>query len=669
MRPDCANRNLRIHTHPGRRRSARHPGAHFCLSPGPISSAAKIKERFHLMHTPTAYQPAPAAASTLGRAITLLAAMLALTLTMSLGVSAARAGTLAVVSCKNPATNAGEPTNDWTATWTSVAFPYAGNVNECAQGSNLKSYVGAEVNQEGSSGPTWEYSPPEGDEITGGEISAAFSIPGGLVSPYTGAAGILAPKLLFDEADLLEGVARPAGGVAGSYEGIYKLSGHTGGKIWMYAFCEPPGSSCPGNQSKSWYWALAEMRWADILLANNATPAGTGFSGTIASSTTPVSGTQNLTFDAKDEGVGAPGIYLVKATLDGQSVYDATPNTNNGVCQSSTPSRFAGVYEFASPYPCKTSESVVIPIDTAAVKDGTHELVVTVIDAAGDESIVYTRQITTENAPAVLAAPSVAGSAQVGSTLTGTPGSFSAPEGAGALSAISGQWLRCTDAEAKHCTAIAGATSSTYSPASSDAGYYLVYSSTASDHDGTTVADSQPTVAVSEPAGQVAGFGSQSSPAGTGGIGGPGGAGGSGGLGSGGLTVNLNTSNGPLGSNSPWQITLHAKPGTVHKGATVYFTGELLTKIRPPQGNHVYLRARLVKRTGKGRKHTSYGRWVTFDATRTNTNGQYTVTHKFRLSGPRIYQFVATAPQEADYRNAAGISRAVTITERPRRRP
>lgn len=589
--------------------------------------------------------------------------------------ASADAGTFAVVACKDPATNAAEPTTNWTATWTGTPLPYAGNLDECAQEGNLKSYVGAEINQPSSTGPAWEYSPPEGDEITGGEISAAFSIPGGS-NNLTGAAGIAAPKLLFDGADLLEG--SPAGGVPGSYEGVYKLTGHTGGHIWMYAFCEPPNSTCLANDSNSWYWAMAEMRWADVLLANDAVPNGTAFSGPLATSTGALSGTQNLTFTAKDEGTGAPGVYLIQATLDGRSVYDSTPGTNGGSCQALSEHRFTGIYEFSSPHPCKTSESVSIPIDTAAVTDGSHELAVSVIDAAGDESIVYTRQITTNNAPVVQSAPTIAGSAQVGSALTGTPGRFTAPEGAGTLTTITGQWLRCTDATAEHCTAIPGATSSTYSPASADRGYYLTYASSASDHDGTTTTNSQPTVAVTEAANGVAGYGSQGNPAaGPGGPGGTGagGAGGAGGSELSGLTINLTTSNGPLGSNTPWKISLKANRTTVRRGEKIIFTGTVArptpTTPRPADGNKFYLRARVVatRWTGKGRKrrkHTVYGKWVTFVATHTNSSGQYKVEHKMRLGGSHAYQFVAVAPQETGYRNTVGISAAVIIHERPR---
>jgi hypothetical protein len=109
---------------------------------------------------------------------------------------------------------------------------------------------------------------------------------------------------------------------------------------------------------------------------------------------------------------------------------------------------------------------------------------VTVVDAAGNEATVYSQLIETQNAPAVVEAPSVAGPAVVGSTLTGTSGSFSTPSGAGVLSGVSGQWLRCSDATAAHCAPIAQATGVTYQPQAADVGYYLVYSNTVADSDG-----------------------------------------------------------------------------------------------------------------------------------------------------------------------------------------
>ena len=47
--------------------------------------------------------------------------------------------------------------------------------------------------------------------------------------------------------------------------------------------------------------------------------------------------------------------------------------------------------------PCLTSEGVDVPVPTAGLSDGSHELAVTVTDAAGNSSTVLDQNITTSN--------------------------------------------------------------------------------------------------------------------------------------------------------------------------------------------------------------------------------------------------------------------------------
>jgi hypothetical protein len=86
--------------------------------------------------------------------------------------------------------------------------------------------------------------------------------------------------------------------------------------------------------------------------------------------------------------------------------------------------------------------------------------------------------------------PAVSGSPQVGFALTTTPGTWNATKPTFAY-----QWLRCS-AKGAACTAIAGATSATYTPAAADQGSTLVSSVTATTTAGNATAKSQPTAAV-----------------------------------------------------------------------------------------------------------------------------------------------------------------------------
>jgi hypothetical protein len=93
-------------------------------------------------------------------------------------------------------------------------------------------------------------------------------------------------------------------------------------------------------------------------------------------------------------------------------------------------------------------------------------------------------------APKSNARPVVTGIASVGQTLTATTGKWSTP-----LAKLELQWLRC-DAAAAACSAIAGATTSTYVVAPSDAGSTLAVSVKASTPAGSAAARSAVTQVV-----------------------------------------------------------------------------------------------------------------------------------------------------------------------------
>jgi len=308
--------------------------------------------------------------------------------------SSAAAGTIAVVSCKTSA-GAPAPTEGWEEGWTASPFPDAGDGDECASGGPLSAYVGDGEAQPGSSGPYWRYTPPPGLQVVGGEVTASFSVPGG-GGGFTGAAGLLGPKLLFDAADVIGG---PAGGVPGNYAATYSLAGHTGGSLWMYAFCEPPGDTCPRGDSNAPYWAAASIDSATIELNDASAPQASGFSGSLLTGT--ASGTAQLAFTASEAAPG-PGIYTVTVSADGHALYSGTPDGDGGRCVT-VGHDANGVAEFLYPDPCPLSEQLDLPIDTTGLADGNHDLQVTVTDAGGVSATVFDGTITTANRTTVSA--------------------------------------------------------------------------------------------------------------------------------------------------------------------------------------------------------------------------------------------------------------------------
>jgi hypothetical protein len=153
----------------------------------------------------------------------------------------------------------------------------------------------------------------------------------------------------------------------------------------------PGGYSCPGSQG-SLPEADAVIQQADFAIDSTATPSASGFTGSLLAGS--AHGTANIAFTAADS--GGPGVYNVTATIDGTSVYDATPNGNAGACQS-IGTYSDGSLEFEQLLPCPQQVAVDIPVNTTTLRDGAHELKVTVTDAAGNTSVVYDATVMTAN--------------------------------------------------------------------------------------------------------------------------------------------------------------------------------------------------------------------------------------------------------------------------------
>ncbi len=94
--------------------------------------------------------------------------------------------------------------------------------------------------------------------------------------------------------------------------------------------------------------------------------------------------------------------------------------------------------------------------------------------------------------PANTAAPTISGTPQENSTLTGTNGTWS-----NAPSKFSYVWLRC-DRNGGSCASISGATKNTYTLTSADVGSTIRFRVTASNSAGSNTADSAPTAVVSK---------------------------------------------------------------------------------------------------------------------------------------------------------------------------
>jgi hypothetical protein len=260
---------------------------------------------------------------------------------------------------------------------------------------------------------------------------------------------------------------------------------------WTAACGGGPGGTCP--TSGTTYSSVYEVFSLDAILSDPAPPTVSELTGAILAGGS-FSGEQAISFKAADSGSGVYSQWLV---VDGKTVSGPTIiNTNGGACKDMVATK-DGLRSFDHLQPCLPSVSGLVNLNTASLKDGSHTASLYVDDAAGNQTVAKTWSFVSNNAPLVVSAPSVSGLTQVGSVLSGSNGTFSAPSGTGTLSAITGQWLRCNAAGEK-CSAISGATASTYTLTSEDAHHTIAYQNTVSDNDGQTVADSQPTLEVTE---------------------------------------------------------------------------------------------------------------------------------------------------------------------------
>jgi hypothetical protein len=328
----------------------------------------------------------------------------------------AHAGTWTLLSCRQP-NGQPAPTDGWSTGATGAVGPDSGDTNSCAEGGELSAVTSGEAPQGAYEGPEWVFSAPSGSTIAGGTITASLS------SPH-GQSWLGTPSASYDSADVLANCQYnlPCG-ADGTLTGAFPITHPGGSSLYAVAVCVGPyegATSCPATGGID---AAISLSSAAIELTNDATPAASGFGGTLLNPN--AHGTQELSFQASDP--GGPGVRLVVVQIDGTTVYSGTPNTNEGRCVPLGSSEGALVFDHSQP--CRASESVDVPVNTATLANGAHALKVTVEDAAQNASVVYDGQISTlQPSNASLGALPGAGAGAV--VLAREPNGVAASEGA-----------------------------------------------------------------------------------------------------------------------------------------------------------------------------------------------------------------------------------------------
>ncbi len=646
--------------------------------------------------------PAPVACRTT-RAPAATIGMLALAIACALASAAsATAGQFHVYSCRTPS-GAVAPTVGWSSSTTGVSDYVE---NGCSEGKALVAALGdGSAHAANTDTAMWQFSTSPEESLAGATLWRAGDADGGMATNATYEFWLAGPS----DTEVFDECVYEFGCQLGSGDPTEPLSSsnlvavpakNLGEHLYVNASCGGISTyKCPsGKGDPNGYAAVVYLYAADLLLEQTSQPVVSDVEGELATAST-LSGTADLSLHAED---GGSGVYEAVFTVDGAEDGSVLLDENGGHCRNVGPAG-DGLPAFLYPQPCPAALSADIPFDTTALADGTHHLVVTVTNAAGNSTVALDRKIDVDNdpvAPPEKESPSSGGSSSSGSQ---SGGSSSGGSSSGSSS---------SDGSSSDGSSSDGSSNGS-PPASSQSG-------SADGAQPTDVAQNDPQSQTSPPQGQSGDNGSGASAgaalhvrwsttastalrdAGSrastalGQLLGPGGAPIAGAL----LSVRFTPSYGgartvalasartsasgtfrvrvPAGTSSgrvtfaysatlgaavpsvtaalslsvPARLTLRVTPRVAPALGTIAFAGTLSGRPLPPGGKTLVLEARVPGES-----------WRQFQVLSTGPGGRYRASYRFRLPGPIAYEFRAVSPAEADFPYAAGSSNVVDVRE------
>jgi hypothetical protein len=525
--------------------------------------------------------------------------------------------------------------------------------NTCEQaGGALLTALGDEIRTANTDVATWAFSAPPQARLAAATLWRAGDAEGGTAINARYEFWFSGPNNLNDPADAFgqcasgspcsTGVGNPTEPLSAENR-IAVPKANLGTHLYINASCVGQAEfSCrEGEHDPNGYAAAVYLFAADLTLEQNAGPTASNVTGELASAST-VSGTSDVAFTASDPG---SGVYQAAFTVDGRLMESTVPNDNGGRCKAVGQS-VDGLPDFLYVQPCLASLSADVGLDTTKLADGTHHVVVSVIDAAGNAAPVLDRTVTVANGAANTPRPGGGLNGANGSNgVNGSNGAngASAPNGSNASS------LATLDAHWKGTRSTR--LSSAYGRAQSIVGRLT-------GPGGAPIAGAHLDLSAT-PALVGARAGAMASPVT--------GADGSftiqvpGGVSSQSLRLAYRSH---LGDTAPVAvrtlmltvragIALSVAPRTASVGRSILFRGRLLGGSIPRGGKQLVLEAR-----SRG------GSWLEFNVIRANARGLFRASYRFRFPGPVRYQFRVVSETEADYPFAGGSSNVVGVRER-----
>jgi hypothetical protein len=538
---------------------------------------------------------------------------------MVAGAGVAQAGQYHVYACRTPAGESA-PADGWSGSTLG-----AGAVTEdtCSQGGALVAALRAQyLHLAGDDKATWVFSVPEDERLTAATLWRAGYLHGEVNENATYEFWLAGPldTGIIDECIYQKGCASK-GEPGQPLSGVNRLtlsSANLGAHLYTNVSCEGnPGTECKaGAGDVNDYAAVVYLYAADITLEQGEGPSASNVGGELATGAT-VRGTSDVTFAASDPGAG---VYEATVAVDGQVVQTTTLDENGGRCKDVGEN---GEQAFLYVQPCEQALSADVGLDTTKLANGSHHLVVSVLDAAGNSAPVLDRTITVANPPPPPPpGPANGTNASSQATLTaswkGTSRQRIAcaygrePAISGRLTGPGGTPIGNAQIDLTETPAYTGA-----KPAA------LVGPRTAAN--GTFAV--RPPHSISS--GQLT-FGYRAH-----------------------LDAEPPAATRALILTVRAGIALKISPRTTSAGHTIRFTGLLHGAPVPSKGKQLVLEAR-----------SPGSEWIQFDVIRTNAKGRFHASYRFKFPGPVDYRFRAVSNEEGDFPYASGASNAVSVYER-----
>jgi hypothetical protein len=312
-------------------------------------------------------------------------------------VATAYAGSYHAYTCRTPSGESA-PTDGWSGSMSSTHFTYVENT--CSHGGALVAALGDQPYERRpyTDVATWTLSVPSPETLVRATLWRAGDTAGGGGATATYEfwfAGPAEPNI-FDECGAVLGCAGRGkiGQPLAAENRLAVPAANLGSHIYVKASCGGfSEGACPvGVGDEHGYAAVAYLYAADLVLEQAEGPSASSTGGQLATEPS-VSGSSGLVISATDPG---SGIYQALFNVDGNVVQSTLINENGGHCRS-VGQTTDGLPAFLYLQPCLKSLTAGVSFDTTKVSNGTHHLIVSVSDAAGNTATVLDRSILVEN--------------------------------------------------------------------------------------------------------------------------------------------------------------------------------------------------------------------------------------------------------------------------------